>query len=131
SAWVKANGFDRMPAPTRSVALELHENANAIEAWRATLPERQRKRLIHPLSNVRRWRRAAARPPEPLSTNDDLPRGALYHWRRFRLCLKALPRDQAADLWRTVSAEIESADTGQFLVGKVVGSNPSSKLNLG
>jgi hypothetical protein len=33
----------------------LHENAKAIEAWRATLPERQRRRLVHPLSNVRRW----------------------------------------------------------------------------
>jgi hypothetical protein len=28
----------------------------AFEAWRATLPERQRRRLVHPLSNVRRWR---------------------------------------------------------------------------
>jgi hypothetical protein len=34
----------------------LHEKATAIEAWRATLPERQRKRLVGPLSNVRRWR---------------------------------------------------------------------------
>jgi hypothetical protein len=38
------------------VAIELHENATAIEAWRATLPEQRRKRLVHPLSNVRRWR---------------------------------------------------------------------------
>jgi hypothetical protein len=27
-------------------------------------------------------------------------------WRRFRACLEALPGDQAADLWRSVSAEI-------------------------
>jgi hypothetical protein len=40
--WMKAHGFDTMPKPTRSVAIELHENANAIEAWRATLPEQQR-----------------------------------------------------------------------------------------
>jgi hypothetical protein len=46
--WMKANGFDLMPKSTRSVTIELHENANAIEAWRATLPERQRKRLVHP-----------------------------------------------------------------------------------
>jgi hypothetical protein len=32
--WIKANGFDRMPKSTRSVAIELHENAAAVEAWR-------------------------------------------------------------------------------------------------
>jgi hypothetical protein len=46
---------DAMAKSVRSVAIELHENAKAIEAWRATLPERQRRRLVHPLSNVRRW----------------------------------------------------------------------------
>jgi len=46
----------------RSAALDLHANVKAITAWRATLPERQRKRLVHPLSNVRRWRAATAKP---------------------------------------------------------------------
>src|SRR5262245_63101081 len=41
-----------MAKSVRSVAIE------AIEAWRATLPERQRKRLIHPLSVTRRWRQS-------------------------------------------------------------------------
>jgi hypothetical protein len=58
SDWIKRHGFDAMAKSVRSVAIELHENAKAIEAWRATLPERQRKRLVHPLSNVRRWRAA-------------------------------------------------------------------------
>ncbi len=58
SEWIKRHGFDAMAKSVRSVAIELHENAKAIEAWRATLPERQRKRLVHPLSNVRRWRAA-------------------------------------------------------------------------
>jgi hypothetical protein len=56
--WMKQHGFDAMAKSVRSVAIELHENAKAIEAWRATLPERQRRRLVHPLSNVRRWRAA-------------------------------------------------------------------------
>jgi hypothetical protein len=56
--WMKQHGFDKMAKSVRSVAVELHENATAIETWRATLPERQRKRLVHPLSNVRRWRAA-------------------------------------------------------------------------
>jgi hypothetical protein len=36
----------------------------------------------------------------------DLQRDDLQHWQRFRACLEALPGDQAADLWRTVSVEI-------------------------
>jgi len=88
------------------------ENAEAIEAWRETLPERRRKRLVHPLSNVRAWRqsttqsnqisRHGGRPEYP----GDLQRDALMHWRRFRQCLEALPDDQAEHVWHTVSVEI-------------------------
>jgi hypothetical protein len=56
SAWITKHGFERMAKSTRSVAIELAENVEAIEAWRDTLPERQRKRLVHPLSVTRRWR---------------------------------------------------------------------------
>ena len=110
--WIKANGFDRMPKSTRSVAIELHENAEAIEAWRETLPERQRKRLIHPLSNVRRWRAATAGLKEPRAR--DLQHDALIHWRRFQTCLAQMPEDQAAYLWRLVSAEIEERETPSY-----------------
>jgi hypothetical protein len=58
--WIKQHGFGKMSAPTRSVAVELHDNAEAITAWRNTLPERQRKRLIHPLSVTRRWKASTA-----------------------------------------------------------------------
>jgi hypothetical protein len=88
---------------TRSVAIELHENANAIETWRATLPERQRKRLIHPLSNVRRWRAAThgnGKCPQ------DLKREAAAAWRRFVSCVRLLPPDQAVPLWQAVLAEL-------------------------
>jgi hypothetical protein len=54
--WIRQHGFDKMPAATRSVAVELHEHADAITTWRDTLPERQRKRLVYPLSVTRRWR---------------------------------------------------------------------------
>ena len=37
-------------------AVELHEHAEAITSWRDGLPERQRRRLMHPLSVTRRWR---------------------------------------------------------------------------
>jgi hypothetical protein len=101
--WLKQYGFDRMPKSTRSVAIELHENGAAIEAWRATLPERQRKRLVHPLSNVRRWRAATAHDSGKCPA--DLKRDAMTAWRRFVSCVKLLPPDQAAPLWRAVQAE--------------------------
>jgi hypothetical protein len=101
--WIKQHGFDKMAKSVRSVAIELHENANAIEAWRTTLPERQRKRLIHPLSNVRRWRAATAHNGE---CPQDLKRDAMAAWRRFVCCVKALPPHEAETLWQVAVAEL-------------------------
>jgi hypothetical protein len=104
SAWIKEHGFERMPASTRSVAIELFENAPAIEQWRATLSEKQRRRLAHPLSNLRRWRAATAhgngRSPV------DLRRDAKAAWKRFCACTKALPANEAMPLWRAAQAEL-------------------------
>src|SRR5215472_8989579 len=92
-----------MPKSTRSVAIELHENAAAIEAWRTTLPEKQRRRLVHPLSNVRRWRASTAhgngRSPA------DLRRDAKAAWGRFCACTKALPADEARRFWCDVQGQ--------------------------
>jgi len=101
--WMQRHGFDRMPKPTRSVAIELHENASAIEAWRATLPERQRKRLVHPLSNVRRWR--ACTMHNGGKTPGELTREARAAWKRLKWCLRALPMHEAAPLWQIVLSE--------------------------
>ena len=60
SAWIEAHGFAGIQKSVRSVAIELAENIDAIEAWRSTLDERARRRLVHPLSNVRRWRASTA-----------------------------------------------------------------------
>ena len=102
SLWVRQHGFEKTPAATRSVAVELHENAHTIEAWRSTLDERTRRRLVHPLSNVRRWRASAhanGRSPTDL-------RHAKAAWRRFRSCLEGLPLDQAAPLRQAAQAEL-------------------------
>jgi hypothetical protein len=53
---MKDHGFGEMKASVRSVAVELAENATAITAWRNSLPDKQRRYLIHPLSVTRRWR---------------------------------------------------------------------------
>jgi hypothetical protein len=101
--WMKHHGFDSMAKSVRSVAIELHENAKAIEAWRATLPERQRKRLVHPLSNVRRWRASFNHGNSKCPA--DLKRDAVAAWKRFVSCVEMLPTDQALPLWQAAQAQ--------------------------
>jgi hypothetical protein len=103
SQWIKRHRFERMPPPTRSVAIELHENISAIEKWRATLPERQRRQLIHPLSVTRRWRAATLHGGGKCP--QDLKRDAVAAWRRFVNCVSAMPPQMAAPFWRDVQAK--------------------------
>jgi hypothetical protein len=114
SEWMKQHGFDKMAKSVRSVAVELHENASAIEAWRATLLERQRKRLVHPLSNVRRWR--ASLNHGNGKCLQDLKRDAMAAWRRFVSCVRSRPADQAAPLWEIALAEFPqlSGEVGEL-----------------
>jgi hypothetical protein len=78
-----------------SVAIEMHENISAIERWRATLTDKQRRRLAGPLQNVRRWKRENGQcVPKP-----DALAKAEAAWRRFVSCVEALPPEQAAPLW--------------------------------
>jgi hypothetical protein len=102
SAWIKTHGFDSMPKSARCAALELHENISQITAWRETLSPKRRDRLRCAHSNVWAWRRATASP----KANDDPHRNALEHWRRFTACLAAMPPDEAAELWSTLSWEM-------------------------
>jgi hypothetical protein len=106
SQWVEAHGFAGMQKSLRSTAIELAENIEAVEAWRATLPERQRKRLVHPLSNVRRWRASAAHSNGRSPT--DLRRDAKAAWARFCASVRALPADEAMPLWQAAQAELAS-----------------------
>jgi len=104
SEWIERHGFDSMAKSVRSVAIELHENAEAIEAWRATLPDHQRRRLVHPLSNVRRWRASLNHGNGKCPA--DLKRDAVAAWRRFVCCVRSLPGDQAAPLWEIALPEV-------------------------
>jgi len=111
--WVRKYGFDLMPKSTRSVAILLHENATAIEQWRATLSERQRRRLVHPLSNVRAWRASTVNGNGKCL--QDLKREAMRAWRRFVSCARLLPPDQAAPLWQCVVTEAREYQCPQYL----------------
>ena len=100
-AWIKRHGFDKMPAATRSVAVELHEHAEAITSWRDGLPERQRRRLIHPLSVTRRWK-AAVQVKEQAVTDT---RKATAAWARFVAHVEALAPEEALPLWQAAQAQ--------------------------
>jgi hypothetical protein len=94
--WMKRHGFDAMAKSVRSVAIELHENAKAIEAWRATLPERQRRRLVHPLSNVRRWRAATThngKCPQDLKRDAVAVVAVRCGWVMVKLSARCLPEN--------------------------------------
>ncbi len=104
--WVEEHGFDQMPRSTRSHAIEMFENIAAIEAWRATLPDKQRRRLRGPQINVRRWRASTANGKSLI----DLKREAMRAWRRFVGCAQALPADQARSLWQAALAEVSGED---------------------
>jgi hypothetical protein len=101
--WMRAQGFGQMAKSVRSVAIELHENAPAIEAWRAALSDKQRRRLVHPLSNVRRWRASVnyrnGKCPQ------DIKRDAIAAWRKFCDCVATMPPDLARPLWEAAQAQ--------------------------
>jgi hypothetical protein len=78
--WMKEHHFDAMKKSVRSVAIELAENVEAITAWRDTLPEKQPRRLIHPLSVTRRWRLATQASTKCVNRTQRAARAA---WRRF------------------------------------------------
>jgi hypothetical protein len=98
----------------------LHENANAIEAWRENLPDQQRRRLIGAQANVKRWRKSHGDQSPPVH---HWTRDALMHWRRFRACLEAMSPDQATMIWQAAAAEIATHHTAPARTRVCVGSD--------
>jgi hypothetical protein len=104
SAWMKECGFGFMRPSDRSNAIELHENLTAITAWRASLPERERRRLIGAQANVKRWRKETRHGNGKCA--QDLRRDAKAAWRRFIRCVQLLPVHEAEPLRQMVLAEM-------------------------
>jgi hypothetical protein len=100
--WMAKHGFGTMNKHTRSWALMLFENANEIERWRSGLPEKERRRLRHPQSVVRKWRQSCITRGNGHRCPADLKRCALTAWRRFLIYLEALPPPDRAELWAVV-----------------------------
>jgi hypothetical protein len=109
SEWVKRHGFVGMQKSVRSVTLELHANIEAIIAWRDGLPERQRRRLVHPLSVTRRWKASTGQ--YQAQRFRDAKWEAQTTWARFVACAKALPPDLARPLWEAAQAQAAAALT--------------------
>jgi hypothetical protein len=103
SQWIERHGFAEMQKSVRSVSIELVEHLAEIESWRATLPEKQRKRLVHPLSVTRRWRAATGH--GNVRSPQDLKREAAAAWRRFVGCLERLPATESAMLWQAAQEQ--------------------------
>jgi hypothetical protein len=74
-----------------------------IEQWRATLPDKQRRRLRTAQANIKKWLKGTQQTAKPL--HDDVTR-ALVAWQCFVARIKALSPEQAAAVWhQTVMAE--------------------------
>jgi hypothetical protein len=99
-AWANQYGFAGMHKSERWAAVDLAENIDAIEAWRSTLPEKERQRLINPLSNTRRWRASLTPKADP-----DALAKAKAAWRKFVALVELLPPDRAAPLWQAAQAQ--------------------------
>ena len=100
SRWLVQNGFGRIKPKTRSWAIALHENAEAIIKWRDSLPEQQRRRLINPHSIMQRWK---ATQGNGHRCSRDIKRAAMYAWRRFVSCTAQLPPADRIEMWAMVS----------------------------
>src|SRR5262249_27232184 len=86
--WCDAHGFRGMDKQTRYAATELIANLDAITAWRVTLPEHRRRRLVQAASNLRHWRRSLV---PRMETNNDVKAEAP----RFTIVLQAEPHIDA------------------------------------
>jgi hypothetical protein len=97
--WLDQNfGLRPMPKQTRYWCLQLNDNLLAIEQWRTSLSERQRRRLVTPVAVVRHWQRATGQLKSRCV--DDVQKAAAVAWRRFITCVEALPADRAAPFWQ-------------------------------
>ena len=95
-----------MRKSTRSTAIEFWQNIEAITAWRdAALTDRERLRLVHPLSNLRRWRKETAPPAQ--ASGCDVAKAAAAHWQKFVVCVQAMPADQAAPFLAQAAAFLD------------------------
>src|SRR5262249_61883190 len=95
--------FEELVEDPIPVAIELYENLAAVTAWRATLPERERRRLIGAQANVKRWRKETRHGNGKCP--QDLKREAEAAWKRFVWCVRSLPAHEAAPIWQTVLTE--------------------------
>src|SRR5262249_28976664 len=99
-AWMQGYGFGSMPNTTRKYIVMLTENAAAVEAWRAALPQRERDRIGNAQHLFRRWQASSKNGHGKCLAY--VRRDAIAGGRKFLSCVAMLPADQAAPLWQMV-----------------------------
>jgi hypothetical protein len=99
--WMAEYGFGAMRPSDRSHAIALHENLQAVERWRTTLSDKERRRLRTAQANVKKWTRQTATRTAP----PDSVAKALAAWCHFRTCMQALTNSQSGEIWQAVAAE--------------------------
>ncbi len=107
SSWLDQHGFQGMSKPLRSWTLDMHEHLAEISQWRATLTDRERRRLTNPQSIVRRWRKDTA--PKDKADRVDALQAAAAALGRFLACMEVLGPDEAAPLWQHVCEKAAAA----------------------
>ena len=107
--WMQGFGFGSMPDTTRKYVVMLVDNAAAIEAWRAALPQRERDRIGNAQHMVRRWQASVKTDHgKPLAY---VRRDAIAAWRKFLSCVAMLPPADQMAMWSMVSqARVSDAE---------------------
>jgi hypothetical protein len=85
AAWVRKNGLDGITRAERCRCFRLLENLPAVEQWRATLDDAQRRKFNSPDAVIAAWRRSLQRPhpaPEPPTSAIIWPRDLLTNARK-------------------------------------------------
>jgi hypothetical protein len=85
--WMKGFGFGDMPDTTRKHIVMLVDNAAAIEAWRAALPQCERDRIGNAQHMVRRWQASLKNGHGKCLAY--VRRDAIADWKKFLACVAA------------------------------------------
>jgi hypothetical protein len=101
-AWLRRYGFETIDKGDRARLLEVMDKLVEIEAWRATLTERQRRLLNHPTTVLRKWRTATAvvdpKAPPKASATAKL-KESVAELSEENYCLKRDADASSFDLW--------------------------------
>ncbi|MGB6286779.1 MAG: hypothetical protein WBG18_20575 [Xanthobacteraceae bacterium] len=99
NAFLKKFGFDGLDSGDRSRLLNVMDHLNAIEGWLGKLPPKERLRLNHPASVLRRWKAATAEPKEQKVSHQQKVRDELIRLQEDNDRMRHEIERGGGDLW--------------------------------